>query len=676
MGGAGVGGAGGMIAVGGAGGMGGAGVGGAGGMIAVGGAGGMGGAGVGGAGGMLGMGGAGGAPGAFACGDIDVVDYVAVADDSTPDFWILPADDTGAADVGPASCGEATTAAVFGFTAQLPGFYIFGTPGETDFDTVIFARGACPGDPAESELACDDDSSEGLTSIIGAELDANETIFLFVGAFQDAPIGVFDLRARRFDLADEGEQCGSGDLPRCLDGLTCRARGFADQALADEGECAPSAVPAILEGAAFTDGADRYTIVVDGADASFDVEGSIFELVDANGEALIIDAPDGTELIAEPVVPVFGESEFTARFRGDGLEFLPDAVGVRIRLFDSEGNESDPLNLQFQPLPEVQMGLACDPTRTEDACPEGMACLDADQDGRGGCAEATAPVVDDLDFFRNPANRSLGLILDGRDPDNDVVGFSFIFVDGQGNTVPVGGEDQFTLRFDELVQAEGLHTGTWSLFLVGPEFDDIAGIALITFDRQLLASEQANAQARLPPVRPNGLPCDYREALDRCEAGSVCFDFDEVAPFEPTCQVAPIDCGDEREVIVLDEQRAGLGQWFLEDDNLSTESGDGATCGGGDAGERYLEFTAPAARRYDFTFEADYDLAIYVRDACRDFGPRSERLCEAGDAGEVLTFSLELEADETVYLVVDGVSGAEDEKSAHGRYSVQVVAAP
>jgi len=70
---------------------------------------------------------------------------------------------------------------VLSFTAPTAGAYLCSLEG-TEFDTVLYVRSDCS-DP-ETELECNDDNGgEGLWSKLAVNLDANQTIFVFVDTF-------------------------------------------------------------------------------------------------------------------------------------------------------------------------------------------------------------------------------------------------------------------------------------------------------------------------------------------------------------------------------------------------------------------------------------------------------------------------------------------------------------
>jgi hypothetical protein len=80
---------------------------------------------------------------------------------------------------------------ILSFTATEAGTYVV-TVTEAEFDTVVFARKYCGIDVASAELACNDDTNEGLSEIT-LTLGANETAYIFVQGYDENAVGTYTL---------------------------------------------------------------------------------------------------------------------------------------------------------------------------------------------------------------------------------------------------------------------------------------------------------------------------------------------------------------------------------------------------------------------------------------------------------------------------------------------------
>ena len=95
---------------------------------------------------------------------------------------------------------------------------------------------------------------------------------------------------------------------------------------------------------------------------------------------------------------------------------------------------------------------------------------------------------------------------------------------------------------------------------------------------------------------------------------------------------------------------------LVHDDTTAGAGADYASgfCDSDASADRQLGFTAPAAARYRFALDADYDSIIALRDGC---GAEIGCVDRIGDGGESLV--VELDAGAFVVVVVDGHDGAE-----------------
>lgn len=80
--------------------------------------------------------------------------------------------------------GEGAADVSVAFTASAAGTYRFSTAG-TAFDTVLYVRGSCDG----GELACSDDGDIDRTSQLELELEAGQSVVVFVDGFDSTQLG-------------------------------------------------------------------------------------------------------------------------------------------------------------------------------------------------------------------------------------------------------------------------------------------------------------------------------------------------------------------------------------------------------------------------------------------------------------------------------------------------------
>ena len=96
---------------------------------------------------------------------------------------------------GGGSCSGAETGQndLYSFTAMAAGTYVFSTSG-ADGDTILWIREACGLE--ETEIDCNDDT-DGLFSEVQAELNAGQTIYVFVDSFTENGRDAYVLQAQR-----------------------------------------------------------------------------------------------------------------------------------------------------------------------------------------------------------------------------------------------------------------------------------------------------------------------------------------------------------------------------------------------------------------------------------------------------------------------------------------------
>jgi hypothetical protein len=155
------------------------------------------------------------------------------------------------------SCGGAGAEQVVRFTAPSTGLWAIDTEGAS-FDTVVYVRATC-GD-VDTELACDDDGGTGTASAVRVDLNAGDTVFIFVDGY--AENGAWSLNITPLaetcngldddgnGAVDEGDLCGVGNVcegGRCVavpaPEEVCNGRDDDGDRQVDEGDlCGPGTV--------------------------------------------------------------------------------------------------------------------------------------------------------------------------------------------------------------------------------------------------------------------------------------------------------------------------------------------------------------------------------------------------------------------------------------------------
>lgn len=93
---------------------------------------------------------------------------------------------------------------------------------------------------------------------------------------------------------------------------------------------------------------------------------------------------------------------------------------------------------------------------------------------------------------------------------------------------------------------------------------------------------------------------------------------------------------------------------LLDGDNVGNGDAQAGSCGGAGAPDVVVEWVAPAAGRYRVaTFGSTYDTVLYARDTCDG----AELACNDDAGGQQSAVDLDLAADQSVVIVLDGFDG-------------------
>ncbi len=516
------------------------------------------------------------------------------------------------------------------------------------YDPVLHARSTCE-DP-ESERACNDDIAAGrLESRLRLELDAGEEVFLVVDTVGRAINARYELSARRLPIVQVGEVCDvASELNGCAQGSYCRAD---PDVRGPEGVCAPDEPPVIAAVIAYAQG-DDLGLVIEGTDTGADVQQAFLNLLDADGEVIILNEQGADTYILDPIEPVFGQEAFTFRFVANLLAGFPQTGAVQVQLLDARGNRSERAVAEPQRAGPVPEGQPCDRDRIRDVCPAPTRCMDPDADGVAGCIEPTAPVLNRAKGFYDPDTLLTGYQVSGVDPDRDVRGVALSMLNADGDQV-AGGDRTF-----DFVEWDGdRFTALFSLALLRDR--GAVSATLIPFDAEGLRGPAFDAGLLDPPITVDvGETCDPLEAQARCRGEAFCHQAGEGQL--PECGRPDAECPEAwGEPIDLNawEDRD---EWRFAGDLTTRYNVTRGSCGGG-AAQAIFSFTAPEAGAYSFVTYSragGADTVLYARSHC-GFDPARaavELACN-DDISIENAFSLidlELAEGERVFVIVDG----------------------
>ncbi|MCA9537848.1 MAG: hypothetical protein KC620_03105, partial [Myxococcales bacterium] len=581
------------------------------------------------------------------------------------DRWTLTIDPPMPEAVPQPSCGHSAQGVVFAAQVPSDGYWIFTTDGTTTaVDTVLSSYPGCPS--AQTEDQCGDDDV-GFAGLVEGEMHAGQTIHLIAAAY-DGELSAFNLRALRFPLAAQGEPCGLDAGQFCAGDLVC----IVNPENRAQGLCETPSAPELLEASAWRQSNDVVSIRAHGRDASRDVIAFVMELFDADDEVIVIDVGTGdTELFVAPNNDVGGLEDFVAEVRVGGFDNFPEAVGMSLRLLDTTDQTSEAMDLRFDPIPRPQAGDACDPGQVASVCAMGLVC----DSGAETCEAAGPPVLTAARFYLNTVDGTLGVEMDGTDPNADLLVFRIGLTDANGALLRVGDQQFLQVPVTGLVAYDGdnWHLRYSGLVPAGVDAAAIANAQAVVFDSTPVASNVLNVAISPPPDVARGGACDGNIALDRCARGTLCL-YDDVLA-ENRCRAPRVDCGEDVPVIDLNALRAGVGVWRAEDTTF-----DGIfdrifnSCAADNAGVEVIRFTAPAADTYRVAFEADFNGLLFARSYCNVGQLEFERLCLPDRMAEGV---VELEADEAIFFLVGGHAADREAdeaayKNSRGTYRLTV----
>ena len=291
------------------------------------------------------------------------------------------------------------------------------------------------------------------------------------------------------------------------------------------------------------------------------------------------------------------------------------------------------------------------------------------------------PLIRRVRAYINRQDGGLGLQIDGRDEDNDVVGFSlqYFFDDGEPLVLTEDG-GPITLIFSELRQGNGDFVGVWSVpFLLDLNVDllSLAEVSVTILDGAEHESRPYRIMLLDTPTVDDGEQCDLNRGLSRCGDDSLC---GTAAGGRNSCSAAVLECPDYFEVIDLNAE----GGQYDGDTSGRATYGVGS-CGGGTSSQLF-SFTADQDGTHSFiaeptgvapTFMGVPDTLMWIRSHCAFSDWNAELGCNddinraVGDLGSRI--DLEMTSGQTVYIFVDGYSNFEQQMEGwSGPFTLEV----
>lgn len=341
----------------------------------------------------------------FMCGDVEGLVYNAAAESMGDGTWQYVGETAGEMSGFAGTCGgDAAVDGVFEFTAPEAGTWFFTTTpteeGFESFDTVMYVRTTCDDEAPESELGCNDDSG-GLQSRVEVDLEAEETVYIFVDGYSAEAVGPYMLTVGQSVILDIDAPCVAGNLDaRCIDGSAC---------LDPDGDetfnCTEVAAPTLDEAELFFNTEyQSFAVRLSGQDADGDVIGFGLLLFDAEGEEIPLSFFGGPVDVGLSDIEVDGAA-FTAE--ASFMLGIDGIAGGEFTVFDQVGLRSEPIAVDAIDPVAAASGDTCDLNRALNACVAGTYCDAAGADADFLCAAPVAECdagVEVIDLNANAAD--------------------------------------------------------------------------------------------------------------------------------------------------------------------------------------------------------------------------------------------------------------------------------
>jgi len=197
------------------------------------------------------------------------------------------------------------------------------------------------------------------------------------------------------DLESEAFEAAIAPQPEKAEGEVCDPRKWDDHCVAhsacfkqEDGtfECVHVNAPTIsLAKAYLLDDAVSIGVLIQGADIEKDATALHIVIVDVEGDPLMIETEDGTEVPLQGTFELEGSivwaedaNTFEIRMPVSLPEVFEDAAGAQLELIDATGEVSEAIIANFEAPPELESGAVCDQMGVFGTCPAGTFCIGED----------------------------------------------------------------------------------------------------------------------------------------------------------------------------------------------------------------------------------------------------------------------------------------------------------
>jgi len=271
------------------------------------------------------------------------------------------------------SCGSGSRSAVYLYRNGPERGYLAvaaATPAGLESAFTVAVRASC-GNPT-SEAVCQIADANGSPWVL---LPPQAEVYILVDAHESLPedtpyaVGAWFVAKR-----GPGDPCKYNPLPddpTCDEGLACAPNEDGDLV------CQEDAPPTLTRVRAYRDG-DKLIVVADGEDVPGNVVAMFIDFQDQFGNRLPYDGYDIPEEAAVlPNPSVRGQRSFRADWVDNKFFSKPAVAGttrVEVLLIDDQGNESQLLRADVEPIPVVGEGGDCRDEKTS-KCAEGLICF-------------------------------------------------------------------------------------------------------------------------------------------------------------------------------------------------------------------------------------------------------------------------------------------------------------
>lgn len=336
-----------------------------------------------------------------------------------------------------------------------------------------------------------------------------------------------------------------------------------------------------------------------------------------------------------------------------GTAALPEQVELRLVSFG--GFEGPAVQATAEtPAPTTDV---CDPAGARSVCASGLRCAFWDAPSR--CVEAGAPQLDLAELYLNPERETLGVYVEGRDPQGNLALVEIELLDTEGAPIAPAITTRLTTVIGDAQGQVGVFSGP-----LDPALDP-AQARLRAVDTADERSAWRTALPRGPQVGLEGDTCDLFEALVRCPSGTVC-SLETGRPGDPSLCAVPVP-GCPEGVSALRITLTATGTFTFDDgDFIRGGATTSAGCGGGQDGLRVLEIESSVDGVLDveITRASDFvDPVLWARTHCAEPAPALELGCfddPADGLGVLPSGALRIQPGVPLFLGVDRHPGPSD----------------